>query len=93
MHAKDIFRDTAKDLYERFHCSYIKKAKLGRKHTLLGGPNIHISDTWTQEPHMATRKCSKRKAEMHLKILEVQFFGTAKSRILETLRWHFSITN
>jgi len=45
MHAKDIFRDTVKDLYERFHCSYIKKAKLGRKHTLLGGPNIHISDT------------------------------------------------
>ena len=35
---------------------------------------------------MATGKCLKRKAEMHLKILEVQFFCNAKTTTPETLR-------
>lgn len=63
------------------------KQNVGRKHAPFGSPNIHLT-IWSQEPNMFTRMWSNRKAEAHLKILKVQFFGRANP-IPET--WHFSL--
>lgn len=63
-----------KTYIQRFHYSAINKAYPGEKYAPFGSSNIHLKYL---NQNTLMRIGSKRKAEMHLKILEVQFLDNA----------------